>query len=153
MDKQEFSGPELLLGYKEVILYYEKKLLKEKTGFNRKRLNNYLKIKKIDLSSKGVAGSNDFRNKNVSFFHFKKDNKLSEIVSLFKHLRNCFAHGNVEKINIEGKPYYCFEDKYTSGKRKGQQSMIGQIPQKDFKGFLQELKENQKYKSNTKNNG
>lgn len=72
MDKQEFSGPELLLGYKEVILYYEKKLLKEKTGFNRKRLNNYLKIKKIDLSSTGVAGSNDFRNKNVSFFISKK---------------------------------------------------------------------------------
>lgn len=147
MNILSLSDRELQFGYKDVVLYYEKKLIKEKTGFNRKRLDNYLKDKKIDLSSKGVVGNNDFKNKNVSFFQYDKDDKLSEIVSLFKHLRNSFAHGNVEKTYINKRPYYCFEDCYTAGKKKGQQSMIGQIPQRDFKGFITELKENQKVRT------
>ena len=145
MDIQTLTDTELLFGYKNVALYYENRLTKVKDGFNRRRLNSYLELMQIELSSTGSCDSNNnFRKNPVSFFKYDKHHDLSQIVSLFKHLRNSFAHGNVEKVMIGNRPYYCFVDIYTMGKKKDKFSMMGQIPAKAFKGFIQELKENQK---------
>ena len=140
---------ELLFGYKEVVLYYEQKVKNNPHGFyfKRSRLQNYLNDKKRTITIKDTLDDAELQRKfkeyPVSFFCFTRTKAYSTIPSLLAHLRNSFAHGSFVIMPIGKQPYYCFTDAYPNGKKKGQISMIGQIPMKEFRQFIQELKENQ----------
>lgn len=146
MDKLD---KELLYGYKEVVLYYELQVKTNPHGFyfNRARLQNYLNDKKKTITIKDNLEDTELQRKfkeyPVSFFCFTRTKTYSTIPSLLAHLRNSFAHGSFVIMPIGKQLYYCFTDIYPNRKKKGQISMKGQIPVKEFKKFMQELKENQ----------
>lgn len=140
---------ELLFGYKEVVLYFEQQIKDNPNGFyfKRKRLQEYLNNKKNKITIKDKFDDAEllrkFKEYPVSFFCFNRTKTYSTVPSLLSHLRNSFAHGSFSIMSINKQPYYCFNDIYPTGKKKGQISMIGQIPMKEFRTFIQELKENQ----------
>lgn len=146
MDKLD---KELLFGYKEVILYFEQQIKNNANGFyfKRARLQNYLSDKKREIIIKDnledVELLRKFKEYPVSFFCFTRAKTYSTIPSLLSHLRNSFAHGSFVIMPINNQPYYCFTDSCPRGKKKGQLSMKGQIPVREFRRFMQELKENQ----------
>ena len=98
--------------------------------------NRHIKFKTLNDSS-----INNFRTNAVPFFCFNNLKGEPRTQALFRHLRNAYAHGYVEKIKINNKWwYYCFEDKND----KGQVKMKGQIQERKLKELIQELKDNQK---------
>ena len=138
MNILSLSESELQFGYKDIVLYYENEIKKDKTGFNKKNLKKFLDSTSIVLKAK-VTPSSTFQNKKISFLHYTSPNGTSEIVSIFKHLRNCYAHGNVEKREIHKKLYLCFKDVKISSNTE-QTTMIGQIARNKFEDFVKELK-------------
>ena len=145
MNIQTLTDKELLFGYKEVLLYYEQHVKLYPNGYALKRLQKYLDLQHITLEDnmKGLALQQNFQQKPVSFFCFNLTKGHSTLASLLYHLRNSFAHALVEITMIGNRPYYCFKDIYPRRQNAGQASMIGQIPKRAFKGFIQELKANQ----------
>lgn len=145
MNVQTLTDKELLFGYKEVLLYYEQHVKLYPNGYALKRLQKYLNLQHIILEDnmKGLALQQNFQQKPVSFFCFNLTKGHSTLASLLYHLRNSFAHALVETTMINNRPYYCFKDVYPNRQKTGQASMIGQIPKRAFKGFIQELKANQ----------
>ena len=155
MNIQTLADKELLFGYKDVLLYYEQHVKLYPNGYALKRLQKYLELQHITLvnNMKDLALQQNFQQKPVSFFCFNLTKRHSTLASLLYHLRNSFAHALVEITMISNRPYYCFKDVYPNKQKAGQVSMIGQIPKKAFKGFIQELKANQnKLKSLTASN-
>ncbi len=146
MNIQTLTDKELLFGYKEVLLYYEQHVKLYPNGYALKRLQKYLNLQHIILEDnmKGLALQQNFQQKPVSFFCFNLKKGHSTLASLLCHLRNSFAHALVETTMIDNRPFYCFKDVYPNGQKAGQTSMIGQIPKRVFKGFIKELKANQK---------
>lgn len=142
------SDKDIVFGYNEILLFYEEFLANQRNGFKpstNKILKDYLKEKKIILAFKNIE--EDFpKHKTTakSFFNCKAYSNESQLHALFRHLRNAYAHGHVELVKIKHKQFYSFEDKYTSGSRKGQASMIGQIYHKDLSNFITVLKSNKK---------
>lgn len=143
MNIHTLSDSEKLFGYNEIVLYYELKVKNKPQGFNltklKKRLNILPTTKNITIKQeKDIDNSTfaqDFQKNPVSFFCFKpveKDVKYSKPAALIYHLRNSFAHGNVEITKIGVEEYYCFKDISTKSLKKNQQvpktTMIGQIP-------------------------
>ncbi len=133
------SNPDLLFGYKEIVLYYESKVKRNPRGFQ---------VSKIKKSLKQLAMYQDdfqtvimpihkqiFEKEPVSFFAFG-DKFNSKVPSLIYHLRNAYAHNCVERENIKGADFLCFMDKYNK-----QTTMLGQIPVDVFEDFIRKLKE------------
>lgn len=135
---------ELLFGYKNIILYYESEIKNNHKGFNvgNSKLKKYLEENHIELA---YENTNNIKNRlcsygvdSISFFTFTKvtSKGFSKIPSLFYHLRNAFAHNNVDKKTIDGVEYYClidlYNDKYT---------LVGQIPITIYYEFIQNIKE------------
>ena len=144
MNIHTLSDSEKLFGYNEVVLYYELKVKNNPQGFNLTKLKKKLSTlsiipQMIIKQEKDIDNSifaQDFQKNPVSFFCFKpvkKDSiQYSQPAALIHHLRNSFAHGNVEIIQIGVQEYYCFKDVSTKSSPKKQQvpktTMIGQIP-------------------------
>lgn len=144
MNIHTLSDSEKLFGYNEIVLYYELKVKNNSQGFNltklKKRLNILLINPQIIIKQeKDIDNSTfaqDFQKNPVSFFCFKpvkKDSiQYSQPAALIHHLRNSFAHGNVEITKIGAQEYYCFMDIGTKSSKNKQQvskrTMIGQIP-------------------------
>lgn len=143
MNIHTLTDSEKLFGYNEIVLYYELKVKNNPKGFNltklKKRLSTLSIIPQIIIAQeKDIDNSifaQDFQKNPVLFFCFKpveKSVKYSKPAALIHHLRNSFAHGNVEITQIGVQEYYCFKDISTKSSKKKQQvpkaTMIGQIP-------------------------
>lgn len=142
---QTLSDKELLNGYKSIILYYELNIansaIKNFDARKPKWRQYRKKYHKLRLKPLNSGYTSKFRTITEPFFCFNNLKKEPRTQALFRHLRNAYAHGNVEKVKINNKWwYYCFEDKNDSGKV----TMQGQIPTGKLKELIQELKENQK---------
>lgn len=78
------------------MLYYVIELKKDNKGFDKKRINSYLRQHNIILNSSGKI-SNKAKHNTIEF----KDTESSICVSFIKHLRNSFAHGLIKATNNE----------------------------------------------------
>lgn len=139
---QTLNNRELLYGYTSIILYYEQNVASATvTNFDARKpkWKQYCKKNHIKFYPLNSGNINDFQTKATPFFCYNNKG-VKKTLALFRHLRNAYAHGNVEKIKINNKWYYCFEDKTDSGHI----TMRGQIPKGILKELIQELKENQK---------
>ena len=140
---QTLNNGELLYGYKSIVLYYEQNVANvtvTKFDARKARWKQYCKKNHIKFYPLKSGNISNFQAKATPFFCYNSG-KVAKTKSLFCHLRNAYAHGNVEKIKINNKWwYYCFEDK-TDG---GNITMRGQIPTGKLKELIHELKENQK---------
>lgn len=145
MNIQTLNDTELLFGYKEVVLYYEQHVKQYPNGYALRRLQKYLNLQHITIvdDMNDLVLQQNFQQKPVSFFCFNLAKGHSTLASLLYHLRDSYAHALVEITKIGNRPYYCFMDIYPKGPKVGQTSMIGQIPKRALKGFIQELKANQ----------
>lgn len=140
---QTLNKGELLYGYKNIVLYYEQNVVNAATSFDarKSRWKKYCKKSHIKFDYLNYKYINNFQTKSFPFFCYNNRSGETRTEALFRHLRNAYAHGNVEKIKINNQWwYYCFEDKNDSGKV----TMQGQIPERKLKELIQELKENQK---------
>lgn len=139
---QTLREKELLYGYKNIVLYYELYIANsaiKNFDARKARWKQYCKKRHIKFYSLNNGNIQNFQTKAVPFFCFN-NNGVKKTEALFRHLRNAYAHGNVEKVKINSKWwYYCFEDKY-----RGKVTMQGQIPHGELKELIHELKENQK---------
>lgn len=98
--------------------------------------NRHIKFKSLNDNS-----ISNFRTSAVPFFCFNNLKGEPRTQALFRHLRNAYAHGNVEKIQINNRWwYYCFVDISYNGRI----TMKGQIPERKLKELIEELKDNQK---------
>lgn len=132
------TDPDLLFGYKEIVLYYESKVKWHPKDFNVSRIRKCLKqlaIYQDDLQTEiKPIHRQMFENEPVAFFAFS-DKYNSKIPSLLYHLRNSYAHNCVERESIKGEDFICFIDKY-----RKQTTMLGQIPYDVFLEFVEKLK-------------
>jgi len=142
----DLSDKELLFGYKEIILYFEKVIKKSSNGFNARnqKFNSFLKEHDITIEYKTTDELKNETNNTEAFFLFtfsyQKSKQLSILPSLLNHLRNSFAHGLVSKKKIKKTVYLCFKDYNTSINC----TMRGQIPNKSFVPFIAALKQAKK---------
>lgn len=142
---QTLNNGELLYGYKSIILYYEQNVANATiTNFGARKpkwmqyckKNRHIKFKSLNDNS-----ISNFRTSAVPFFCFNNLKGEPRTQALFRHLRNAYAHGNVEKIQINNRWwYYCFVDISDNGRI----TMKGQIPERKLKELIEELKDNQK---------
>lgn len=119
------SQKEMLLVYKDIILYYENKVAPNPKGFRKNDSHFASFLKNINASFTVVDGAstitipNSFKHNDDAFIIIKpvthSHNRLSALASLLSHLRNCFAHGHFTKIKIGKKTVICMEDYYCSG--------------------------------------
>ena len=143
--------------YKEVILYYEKKVLPSPLGFHvsNKDVTEYLSALNAFFdcvpSSVTIMPPTSYRTTPVSFFimHRAYDRMsgrgLSILASFLWHLRNSFAHGRFEFNLIEGQEYLCVYDIKVRGGKKGiELSMIAQAPIDSFIFLINTIKKSQK---------
>lgn len=164
MNIHTLSDSEKLFGYSEIVLYYELNVKNKPQGFNltklKKKLNTLSVLPKIIIKQETNINNStftqDFQKNPISFFCFKpveKTVKYSKPAALIHHLRNSFAHGNVEITKIGTQEYYCFMDiSITSSKNKQQVSkttMIGQIPKIQINSKTQKNYNLLQYNGNT----
>ncbi len=127
------SDIELTYFYKGIILFYE--ATKSDVGKTYWLPDEQLQavLAYCDLSidwikqSEKLSFPNGYKKEAVQFILLKRTNNENNVpimVLFLKHLRNCFAHGRFSKTEIDGKTYFCFEDKYDNGNL----SMVAQIP-------------------------
>jgi len=149
--QQSLFEDELKLIYDEIILYYEREVIPNPKGFrkNDARFTNYIQLLNAEFhcidNASTISIPNSYKTSKETFFIFKpvtkNNHKLSSLASLLAHLRNCFSHGHFSKESVSRRTtMLCLEDRYTTGKKKGQLSMIAQLPLDQLKLLIQIIK-------------
>lgn len=141
MDYYSFSEKKLAFFYRDIILKYELVLCTHQTGYNitRKAFSQYRKSKGIKLIiNNGFLTKITEENiifKTTPFTCFCCNSpKSNQVVSLFAHLRNSFAHGRVERIKIGNTNYLYLTDEY-----QGACTMEAQIKESLLQEFIIKL--------------
>lgn len=95
---------ELLYGYKSIVLYYEQNVANATiTNFGARKpkwIQYCKKNRRIKFKSLNDSSISNFQTNTVPFFCFNNLKGEPRTQALFRHLRNAYAHGNVEKIQI-----------------------------------------------------
>lgn len=146
----------LLYFYKEVILYYEQKVLLSPWGFHisNKDVSSFIGLYNIDFecvsTSTQIIPPPDYKKRPCSFFHLQTAydrqtrTHLSTLASFLYHMRNCFAHGRFEIVDIDGLKYLCVYDIKNKGKKGEEISMMAQAPISVFLCLIEIVKRSQK---------
>lgn len=146
----------LLYFYKEVILHYELNVSSSPLGFHisNKAVSDCIQSMGMLFycapSSETLPYPSDYKTKPRSFFLqlIAKDNtigkELSTLASCLYHLRNSFAHGRFEIVQIEDQEYLCLYDIKSKGRKRGLLSMIAQAPIDKFILLIEIIKRSQK---------
>lgn len=135
--------------FEDIILYYEREIATNPKGFKKAdpMFSSFLRTLNAEFSYH--EGDNHivapYKRESKTFFAIKPVNKdskrLSILASFFAHLRNSFAHGHFSVELINGKRYLCMEDKYTNGRKKGELSMVAQLPVEKLRPLVELLKQ------------
>lgn len=146
----------LLYFYREVILYYEQKVLPSPWGFHVSNtvVTSFIGSNNIDFkcipTSTPIIPSPNYKKKPCSFFHLQNaydrqtKSHLSTLASFLYHIRNCFAHGHFEIADIDGLQYLCVYDIKKKGKKGEEISMMAQAPIFVFLCLIEIVKRSQK---------
>jgi len=128
--------------YMEVLLRWELELKdkpfsirdKEFRTFQKNEAIELLSIDNLDELSSNVPRFMSRIGEEQSNFFLFHNNKVSQAKSLFKHLRDAVAHGNIKQMKIGRFNYLRFENYYQNRTR-----MIGQIKAARLEGYVQAL--------------
>lgn len=146
----------LLYFYKEVILHYELNVSPAPLGFHISNKDVTGFIQSIGMffycapSSEILSYPDSYKTKPKSFFlqYLARDNTsgkdLSTLASCLFHLRNSFAHGRFEIVQIENQEYLCVYDIQSRGRKREKVSMIAQAPINVFLPLIEVIKKSQK---------
>lgn len=83
-------------------------------------IKTYPNIKETEVALSSLVGSNENKDQFIIFRHGDE----SKARSIFKHLRNATAHGNVRVIKIKGKRYYLFEAYEVKNRLQGKKKIF-----------------------------
>lgn len=119
-----------LIYFSRLMLRYEAEIKKDSKGFSIKKLKPFLQKKQITLDYKNkVETYNDAKNTIV----FANDG--SACVSFIRHIRNAFAHNQIQKVKNE----YLLSDKY-----RNKPTMSGRIGVNLLKALIAEMENTRK---------
>lgn len=131
---------EIVFIYKEILSFHEN-LKGKKFDIRHGLFQAYTKNNKIDIESidKGHVRSDKLLFQTRSSYFSFSDSKKNQVISLFAHIRNAFAHCNITQEKIHGIWFYCFKDYY-----RKKLTMTGKLKKKQLKEFVAMLKTTEK---------
>ena len=117
---------EEIMYFAKLMLRYESKIKKDSNGYNIRKLTKFLQKNNIKLDHKTKPANYNRNDKNTIVF----SSHGSTCVDFIRHIRNAFAHNNIQKV----KNIYQLYDEY-----KKSPTMVGSIGINLLKKLIAEI--------------